>query len=86
MPRTVAKVTISLPMELVEDIDRRQEERGETRSDFIRQALERLFREEREREQIERYVRGYLRHRESEEDARANDELAVESLVAEPWE
>lgn len=86
MARTATKVTISLPTDLVKAVDRRQQERGETRSEFIRYALERLFREERERQDVERYVRGYLEQPESEEEARAMEQLAVETLAAEPWQ
>jgi Arc/MetJ-type ribon-helix-helix transcriptional regulator len=78
------KVTISLPKDLLAYVDRKQEERGETRSAAVRQALKQARRVERERELDEQYVRGYREQPETE------DELhwagGVRALDDVPWQ
>ena len=80
----VAKVTISLPVSLLAEVERWQRERDETRSEVIRRALERALREEREREADERYIRGYQEQPETEEEL--SWATGIRSLDEVPWE
>ena len=61
-----AKISISVPGDLLRDVERMRSESRETRSDFFRRAAESLLREDREREAVERYVQGYLANPEFE--------------------
>ena len=84
--RRVAKITVSLPNELVAWVDLRQAEAGLTRSDIVRRALERELREERERELDEQYVRGYREQSEAADELGWADPVALEALADLPWE
>lgn len=71
------RIMISLPHNLLEEVDGIVASENRTRSDFIREAM-RLYLLEREKRQIrERMQRGYM------EMARLNLRLANEALVAE---
>ncbi len=81
-----AKITISLPSELLEAAKRLQAQKGECRSALIREALEAYVRQERERADVERYVRGYMLLPESDDEVEVTDRLAVEAAESEPWQ
>ena len=74
----MAKIAISLPNEVLEAIERERKARGETRSEFLRGAVEAYFRRERERRAVEQYVGGYQQQPESEE------EIALAETTAPP--
>lgn len=82
----VVKLTVSLPRDLLEAVDRRQQVRGGSRSEFVRRALEHVLREEQEQQDVERYVRGYREQPETDEEALAMHQLASAVLAQEPWE
>lgn len=54
-----AKVSISLPSDLLRTIDRHADKRGETRSEFIRSAIERVLRQELERKEVGEWLESY---------------------------
>jgi metal-responsive CopG/Arc/MetJ family transcriptional regulator len=83
--RRVAKVTISLPTELLTAIEHRQKERGESRSEVIADLLEAALRREREQADVERYVRGYLEQPETADEVAVTDRLAIEAATWDPW-
>ena len=83
--RKAAKITISLPVELLKAIAQRQEDRGETRSEVIAHLLEAALRREREQADVERYIRGYLEQPETEDEVAAIDRLSVEAATWDPW-
>ena len=85
----MAKIAISLPDEVFQRIEEERQVRGESRSEFIRRAVDAFLRRQREREMDEQYVRAY---RETPETA---DEIAdiegmhaagLASFAADPWE
>ena len=80
------KVAISLPYELLEEAERSRQARGETRSEFVRRAIEAFLRREREREDVERYIRGYLEQPETEDEIAVSRHLSLEAFRREPWE
>lgn len=84
MART-AKVTISLPVELLEEVERAQQQRGETRSEFIRRALEQDLRAERARAKVEQYIRGYLEQPETPEELAETDAFN-QATQWDPWD
>ena len=85
MPKTI-KIAISLPDNLLVGIERERIASGQTRSEFFRRAAEAFLRQKRERKAIERYVRGYLRHPETEEEIVFAEANAQQALAENPWE
>ncbi len=66
-----AKVSVSLPEEALERVDRECAATGESRSELFRRALEALFDGERRRAAVRRYVEGYLAKPETEYEVAA---------------
>jgi Arc/MetJ-type ribon-helix-helix transcriptional regulator len=82
----VAKVTISLPQDLLAYVDRKQGESGLSRSEFVRRAIERMRRAERERELDDQYVRGYRDRPQTEAEFGWMEQTGLEALASLPWE
>lgn len=80
------KVTISLPRDLLEVVEREREQTHESRSEFFRQALETLIRARCERAAEEQYVRGYREQPETDAEVAATWALSAAALAGEPWE
>ena len=79
-----AKISISLPNDLLRSVEQSRMGGNESRSDFFRRAAESLLRQEQERTTVERYVQGYLTDPESEvEEAWA--ELGKARLAEVEW-
>jgi metal-responsive CopG/Arc/MetJ family transcriptional regulator len=67
MGRT-AKISISLPDDVLRDVEQARSASHETRSDFFRRAAVTLLHQNREKEAVERYIQGYLAHPETSEE------------------
>jgi len=80
------KIAISLPAELVEQMERERAVRSESRSAFIRRAVELLFLRQSHAERVAEYVAGYRRHPEGEEEAVISQSTTQELFDEEPWE
>lgn len=80
------KVAISLPADLLAAAERARGARGETRSEFFRQAIEALLRQEEKQAAIDQYVEAYRRFPESEDETRVAAQTATDVLALEPWE
>ena len=85
---TARKFAISLPEELFERLERDRRDRKMNRSEYMANALAEHLHRKREQELEEQYVRGYLEHPETEEEAAELEALtAVASeLDLGPWE
>jgi len=84
MPQS-RKIAISLPGELMKKVEKQRKKTGESRSAFIRRALEARF-ERSERDALEeRYVRGYLEHPETAEEVAEVEAMAAEVFDRESW-
>lgn len=83
MSRT-AKISISIPDELLEDVERARRELPATRSDFFRRAAESLLRQEKERAAVARYMQGYVDNPETD-DEEAWASLGEIRLSETPW-
>ena len=81
-----AKIAISLPQDLLENIDSERLAHGESRSGFFRRAIEAFLRHERDREAIEQYIRGYQEYPETEEEIGLAQTTLPAALVENPWE
>jgi metal-responsive CopG/Arc/MetJ family transcriptional regulator len=80
-----AKISISLPTATLRAADRERRSTRETRSQFFRRAVEELVQRRRKREEIDRYVAGYVAEPEGSEEAWV-DELGREQLEQENWD
>ena len=84
MNRTV-KVAISLPEELLGQVDRVRLRRGESRSQYFRDAAAARLTLGAE-SSVEVYRRGYVELPESPEEVEAATHAAMTLLASEPWE
>ena len=82
----VKKIAISLPAEMVSRVEKSRARTGESRSAFIRRALEQVMAEREGRVQIAKYVEGYRKHPETAREVKAAEASAAELLAGEPWE
>ena len=81
-----AKIAISLPEHMLEQIEAERQTTGETRSEFIRRAVTALLRAEDEQRAIDRYIEGYRKHPETPEEVAAASVLESAVLNEVPWD
>jgi len=81
-----AKVTISLPGDVLEAVETERKAKGESRSQFFRRAIERLLKQEQESSAVKDYVRGYREVPESADEVEAAHRVGNAVLAEEPWE
>lgn len=81
----MAKIAISLPDKVLEDIERERKATGESRSQFLRRAVHTLLAHLREREAVERYVRGYQGQPETEDEIALVVSASGQALAENPW-
>lgn len=79
------RITINLPEDLLDEVDRRRNDTETSRSQFFREAIEERLRRELEDEASRHYVEGYLRHPETVEEVEAARQGAAATLAGEPW-
>lgn len=85
MPST-KKIAISLPHDLLDRIETSRKAHGESRSAFIRRAIETLFANREHSTRVSAYIEGYRKQPESPEEVAAAETAAVQLLAGEPWE
>ncbi|MEW6142514.1 MAG: ribbon-helix-helix protein, CopG family [Chloroflexota bacterium] len=85
MPKT-AKVAISLPEEVLNEVERERGESGESRSQFFRRAVEALLERRRSLEMSARYTRAYEQVPETRQEVEAARRAAGSILSEEPWQ
>ncbi len=82
----MAKIAISLPDEVLEAVEKARLAKGESRSQFFRRAVEEHLRRQRDREDIEQYIRGYLENPETEEEIALLESTLGYVMAEHPWE
>ncbi len=82
----MAKIAISLPDEVFEAVEKERLAKGESRSQFFRRAAEERLRRQRDREDIEQYIRGYLENPETEEEIALAESTLGYVMAENPWE
>lgn len=85
MQNTV-KVAISLTPTIFESVEKERHKRGESRSEFFRQAVEAFLRDLQQRKAVQRYVQGYLEQPEQAEEVDAIGMASYAALAGEPWD
>lgn len=84
--RKTVKIAIRLPEETLSAVERERRIRGESRSEFFRQAAQALLRREQPRAAVERYVQGYREQPETQDEVRAAQGSTLAALAQERWE
>ncbi len=84
--KKVAKIAISLGKDTLMAVEKERKIRGENRSEFFRQAVEKFLKKERESSAIKDYIRGYREMPESTEEIEAMHRIGSAVLAGEPWE
>ena len=84
--RKATKVTISLPTDILQKVERERSLKDESRSEFILHAVQQLLRQEEEREAVEQYIRSYEECPETDEEVAEAEALAVAALSHVPWD
>ena len=64
----MAKIAISLPDQVLDAIEKERLASGISRSEYFRRTVEEHLRREREKEDVERYIKGYLENPETPEE------------------
>ena len=82
----MAKIAISLPDDVLQEVEKERSASGETRSEFFRRAVKALLKREREREAVEQYVRAYQEMPETEEEFAGLRSAGLEALAELPWD
>jgi metal-responsive CopG/Arc/MetJ family transcriptional regulator len=82
---TARKFAISLPEELFQRLEHDRQEEGMNRSEYVANAVAGHLHRKRELELEEQYIRGYLEHPATEEEAQALTAVAA-TLDLDPWE
>lgn len=83
---STARIGISLPEDLLEEVDRLADEHDLSRSEVFRRAVGEWLRREAEHEAVRRYVEGYRQNPEREDVIVEARRRAVVALADEPWE
>jgi len=78
-------IQVPMPADLLERVEAAAEKRGESRSAFIREACAQYITQSREDQLQQKYIEGYLRFPESEDEAKALEALAADVLEPEDW-
>ncbi len=85
--RRAAKVTISLPGDVLEAVERERESRGETRSQFLLRAVDEYFSRQRRHRDIDEYIRSYQQAPESQDREQvAWVQTTSRGLALDPWD
>lgn len=84
--QSAVKVAISLTPAIFDSVEKERRKRGESRSEFFRQAVEAYLRDLQQRKAVERYVQGYLEQPEQAEEVDAISSASYAALATEPWD
>ncbi|PKB78671.1 MAG: hypothetical protein BZY88_17265 [SAR202 cluster bacterium Io17-Chloro-G9] len=82
----MAKIAISIPDELLEAVEKERQSTGESRSRFFRGAVEEYLRRAKEREDVEQYIRGYLKYPETKEEIALAEATLHYAFDDDSWE
>ncbi len=82
----MAKIAISLPDDVLRDVEKERQASGESRSQFFRRAAIALLKRQREREWDQQYIRAYQEMPETEEEFAGLRSAGLEVLAELPWD
>jgi metal-responsive CopG/Arc/MetJ family transcriptional regulator len=84
MPKKI-KIALSLPYDMLTEVEQERRESGESRSEFFRRAVEELLHRRREHDKTERYILAYRQYPETTEEIEAARQAASAILSGESW-
>ena len=82
----MAKIAISLPEETLQAVEKERLANGLSRSEFFRRAVEEHLRRVKEREDVEQYIKGYLKYPETTEEITLAEAAQHYAFDSESWE
>ena len=82
----MAKIAISLPDEVLDAVEKERIATGISRSEYFRRTVEEHLRREKEKEDVARYIQGYLENPETPEELGWVVRAGIEALADIPWE
>ncbi len=82
----MAKIAISIPDQVLDAVEKERLAAGISRSEYFRRTVEEHLRREREKEDVERYIQGYLENPETPEELEWAVSAGMEALADIPWE
>jgi len=82
----MAKIAISLPDQILDAVEKEQLASGISRSEYFRRTVEEHLRREREKEDVERYIKGYLENPETPEELEWAQATIHHAFDGESWE
>ena len=83
--KSMTRVTISVPSELLEAVDQKLAQGDESRSAVVRRLIEAALRELEEQDEAQRYIRAYQEQPQTEEEFGWSDQVTLEHLAELPW-
>ena len=82
----MAKIAISLPDEVLAAVEKERLAKGESRSQFFRRAAEAQLRRQRDREDIEQYIKSYQQYPETKEEMASAKSTLGYAFDDDSWE
>ena len=82
----MVKIAISLPEEILQAVEKERLATGLNRSEFFRRAVEEHLRRVKEREDVERYIQGYLKYPEAKEEITLAEATLQYAFDDDSWE
>ncbi|MCX8102821.1 MAG: ribbon-helix-helix domain-containing protein [Candidatus Bipolaricaulota bacterium] len=86
MPAQTVKIAISLPKDEFRAIEKRRRQLKQTRSAVIAEAIRQWLKAQQEAEDVRRYIEGYLKYPETEEEMAACESMSEQLLAHVEWE
>ena len=80
------KISISLPSNLVKELDRIMKKTGESRSAVIRRSIEKALMQDEIDARVKQYIEGYQSHPESEGEKKFTRVTSAAAFNEETWE
>jgi metal-responsive CopG/Arc/MetJ family transcriptional regulator len=81
-----AKIAVTIPEDLLAEVERLRRRTRETRSAVVQRALRVVVHEEEERERSRAYQDAYRKYPESDDEIAAAERAAASLLAEVPWE
>ena len=80
------KIAISLPAELVEELERIMKKNGEPRSSVIRHLIEKALMQDEIDIRIRQYIEGYMKYPETDDEKKFAKATSTMAFDEEAWE
>ena len=82
----MAKIAISIPDEILKAVEKERSESGISRSEYFRRTVEEHLRRENEKEDVARYIQGYLENPETPGESARSQATSAYAFDDVSWE